>query len=166
MQFKVSDVVPYYKKKIGIIHKDWRNSDCAYWALNSTNSIVDKTNIDITLFYEDLPDFVIPPATGSMNFHDIWGFDGLTIATNLDQANALSKVVGNHPKIFYVWDLEFLKDGKRNFLYNVNIYRNPRLKLVTRSEDHAKCLSNYCNRKVDSIIENFDLFKFWETYNE
>lgn len=165
-KFKTLDIVPSYKRKIGIIHRDWGPCDCAFYGISYGNKIVSQTNIDLIYFYENLPQFVIPPISGSMNIQDIWGFDGLTIATNLDSAFALSKVIGNHPKVFYVYDLEFLRPQNRNFLYNTSIYRNPNLKLVCRSDEHAKCLSNYSNRTDISIIDDFNLFEFWKQFGE
>ena len=29
--------------------------------------------------------------------------------------------------------------------------------LIARSEDHAKAIENYCNRKVDHIVEDFNI---------
>lgn len=156
-------IIKSYKKKIGIIHKDWGPSDCAFFGILFGNELVSKTDIDLIYFYEDLPKFVIQPNSGSMNIHDIWGFDGLTIATSLDSAAALNNVTGNHPKVFYTWDLEFLRNQK-NFVYNNQIYRSPKLKIVCRSIEQAKCFSNYANRQPDAIIEDFNLFEFWKLF--
>lgn len=162
-KFNVDHILKSYKRKIGIVSEDFSVSDCNFFAINMGNKIVAESDIDVVGFYENLPNPVIPPNFGLMNIQDIWGFDGLTICTNIDQALALKQVPGHHSKIFYVWDLEFLREGKRNFLYNLQAYRSD-LKIVCRSEEHAKCFSNYANREVDSIIPYFNLFEFWKQF--
>lgn len=164
-KFNVDHILKSYKRKIGIISEDFSVSDCNFFAINIGNKISSETDIDVVGFYENLPNPVVPANFALMNIQDIWGFDGLTIATTIQQALALRQVPGNHPKIFYVWDLEFLREGKRNFLYNLQAYRS-NLKIVCRSEEHAKCLSNYSNRYPDSIIENFNLFEFWKQFGD
>lgn len=164
-KFKIDHILKSYKRKIGICSEDFGATDCNFFSINMANKIVAETDIDVIGFYEDLPNQVVPANFGFMNIQDIWGFDGLTIATNINQALALKQVPGHHPKIFYVWDLEFLRGQNRNFLYNLEAYRS-NLKIVCRSEEHAKCLENYSNRKCDSIIENFNLFEFWKQFGE
>lgn len=152
-----------YKRKIGLIHSDWSCTDCSFLGISFANKLVELTDIEPYLFYKNLPSPVIPPACSMMNWFDIWGFDGLTIATDIDGADSLIKAVGPTKKVFYVWDLEWLRPWGRNFLYNVGVYRN--IDLVCRSDEHANTLSKYCNRTDIDVIEDFNLFKFWEKYS-
>lgn len=157
------EIVNSYKSKIGIIHDDFGASDLAFYAISYANKLTAESNLDVIGFYKNLPNPVIPASFALMNQLDIWGFDGLAIATDVDSAYSLSNTVSSSPKVFYVWDLEWLRHNK-NFLYNVGAYRARNLKLVARSKDHADILSKYCNRPVDAIIENCNLFEFWKVF--
>lgn len=70
--------------------------------------------------------------------------NGTIIATCLDTAEMLSNCNNKARKIFYVYELEFLRN--KNFLKNVNIYRS--LELYTRSKSYKSALENYCNKEV------------------
>ena len=163
-KFKTLELVKSYKRKIGICSRDFGVTDCNFYAISYGNKVIAESDIDVIGFYENLPNPVIPHTFALMNILDIHGFDGLTIATTIDQALALSQVVGKHPKVFYLWDLEFLRPQNRNFIYNLQTYRNPNLKIVCRSEEHAKAFRNYSNRSEDSIIEDFNLFEFYKQF--
>jgi hypothetical protein len=166
MLFKTLELVKSHKRKLGIISQDWGPTDRDFYAINFANKLIAEADIDVTGFYQDSPNPVIPCNFGLMNIQDIWGFDGLTIATNIEQAIALSKVVGTHKKLFYVYDLEYLRPGKQNFLYNLQAYRSNNLELVCRSEEHKNALQKYCNRKIEHVIEDFNLFEFWKLFGE
>ena len=158
---KTLEIVKSHKRKLGIIHDHWGPSDLAFLAIHSANRLVENPSLDVILFYKDIPNPCVTPKCALMNICDIWGFDGLTIATDIDSALALSKVPGYHKKVFYVWDLEWLRN--KDFLYNVRAYRSG-LNLVCKSEEHKLELSKYCNRTDIDVIEDFDLTKFVEKY--
>ncbi len=80
-------------------------------------------------------------------------FTGRLIATSLSSAKYVIKSLNHVQRIFYVYDLEFLREGKNNYIANLEIYRHPSLKLYTRCEDYADRLRKYANVdvEVDSI---------------
>lgn len=98
-----------------------------------------------------------------MNISEVFSFNGMLISTNLRNTAIMLKAKTNAKKIFYVWDLEFLRRGNSDFLRNNEIYRHPDIKIVCRSADHAKVLENYSNRKPDAIIPTINLLGI---YNE
>lgn len=160
---KTLEHIQSYKKKIGIIHDNYASSDSAFLGISYANKLVELTDIEPYLFYKNLPNPVIPPACSMMNVFDVWGFDGLTIALDLDSADALIKCVGPTRKVLYAWDLEWLRPNKKDFLQNVRIYRGIE-KLVCRSDEHRNALSKYCNRDDIEVIEDFNLFEFCKRY--
>jgi hypothetical protein len=116
---------------------------------------------DVVFFYQQVSPTPLKPFCATMNISEIWSFDGTLIATDINSASVVNKVVSPAKKIFYVWDLEWMRPyHQQNYLYNLSIFRSPYLKLVARSEDHVKLIEHYCNRKVDNVIQNFQLDNF------
>ena len=145
---------------IGIIIKDFHPSQLIYYSVKYANLLVNQGGeYDITFFYEQLSPISIKPSCAIMNISEIWSFTGTLIATNLESALLLTKVISSANKIFYVWDLEWLRQYK-NYLYNIQVYLSNELKLVARSIDHAKAINKYCNRNVNAVIPNCQLVEF------
>ena len=137
--------------------KDLSASDLAFVAINQAGYNLKKHTLkDITFLTEEKFPPCIPVPCSRMNISEMWSCKGVVIATNLTTANTLAKAVIPAKKVFYVWDLEFLR-GNKNFKENVEIYRNPSLTLICRSQSHAEALENYCNRKPDCIIPDLNI---------
>lgn len=68
--------------------------------------------------------------------------NGICIATNLNDAEMLLNTFNLSKKVFYVHQLEFIRNN--NFNRNVKIYSN--IDLVTRSESYRQALLNYSNQ--------------------
>ena len=54
-------------------------------------------------------------------------------------------------------DLEWTRVTGRDYENIVKPFLDKNLILIARSEDHAKAIENYCNRKVDHIVEDFNI---------
>jgi hypothetical protein len=91
-----------------------------------------------------------------MNVSEIWSYSGILISTTIDNTILLSKAAINATKLFYVWDLEWLRD-KKDYVYNMQAFRNPQIQLMARSKDHAQAIEKYCNRQVSIVLPNFNL---------
>jgi hypothetical protein len=91
-------------------------------------------------------------------------FKGTIITTTLDTTTlALARNTRKDNQIiFYVWDLEWTRPQNNDYLSNYHIF-NTAHKLVARSANHAKAIENYCNRKVDSIVEEFNVQEIIKT---
>lgn len=146
--------------KIGIILPDFTPSQLTYYSVKYANALLTQTNqYDIVFFYEQLSPIYIRPFCSTMNISEIWSFDGLLISTTIDNTLLSVKAVNSAIKVFYIWDLEWIR-GKQNFLHNLQAFRHPDIILVARSIDHAKVIENYCNKKVNAVIPNFQISSF------
>lgn len=141
-------------KMTGVIVNSLESSQLNYLTIQQGNALVAHGH-DFVVFYENLFPAFLKPNFAVMNTSEIWKFRGNLIATNLAHANQLIKVKNILKKYFYVYDLEWLR-GHKNFVENIRTYRNTELTLACRSEEHAKIIENYCNRKP-LIVENFDI---------
>lgn len=138
---------------IGICVPHLGPSQLAMMAIKFANSLY-MTKYDCTLFYRDLFVHCCDINAGCMTMSEMWGFKGTLITTTFHDTRFALQSISPGKKIFYFWDLEFLKDEK-NFIDNLTILRNKDILLAVRSPSHAKAVNNYCNRTPDMIIEDF-----------
>lgn len=119
------------------------------------NKIAESTNDNVCVFYKNMTPLCIETNFGIFGLNAVHNVEnGLIIATDLDSAEILIKSQTTAKKVFYVWDLEWIHNhAKRDFLHNVDIYRN--IELVTRNYNYALAIKNYCNKmpKISSIRE-------------
>uniref|UniRef100_A0A6M3LIT7 Glycosyltransferase n=1 Tax=viral metagenome TaxID=1070528 RepID=A0A6M3LIT7_9ZZZZ len=150
-------------QNIGIIVPSLASSQLSYYLIKYANDLINKSNqYDITVFYEELDMPCIKPRFALMNISEFWSFHGLLISTTIDNTILVNKAINNSKHVFYVWDLEWLRMGKQNYINNIFAYRAPIL--VARTEDHVKPIENYCNKKVNCVIENFNLEEFYNVH--
>jgi len=149
-------------KKVGIAVNNLGMSQLSYnITVEINNLLLENHSLDIVLFYENISESCMYPMFARMNISEIWSFDGMLISTDLKTSELSLKCLTPRKKIFYCWELEFLKD--KNYIKNIEIYRNEELELITRSNHYAKALENYCNRKP-YVVENFNLRKIIDEY--
>lgn len=153
------------KKKIGLYFGTLGETQAVYEGITSANKLAAHSQAyDCSLFYANLSAPVIEPHFGSFQSNAAWKFNGTMIATNLMDAEFISKLVSTRRKIFYVYDLQWhghdnLPPAFRRAPWEAcsAIYGNPSLELWARSESHAKALSDAFNVKVAGIMRNFNL---------
>ena len=154
-----------HENKIGIILEDLSASQLSYYVIKNINEYVGSDNYDFVIFFENSATSILQPDVSIMSISEIWGFDGTlistSISTTLSMINAFAK-----SKYFYIWDLEWVRRHGKDFHYLIQAYNNKDVKLIARSKEHALAIENYCNRKVDHIINNFDLKKIVRIINE
>lgn len=142
---------------LGIIVKDLSCSQLNYELFTQINKI--HRELDIFVVYKNITKSFFPIKFPIINYTKVFsGYienDSLLIATDLDSALTLSKVKNTSKKIFYVWELEFLRN--KNYSYNYDIYQS--LPLYTRSQSYKEALDNYANTNSDVLELNLE--KLW-----
>lgn len=130
-----------------------------YLGKNLNELIEQRQDVSPTVFFEQIVPMCVRPKFPFMNISEAYGVKGPTIATNMATAERLAHLFGplNTEKYFYVWDTEWIRGQQRPYLYHSNIITNPELKIITRGEYHAKLIYNCFNRKVDHIVEDFNM---------
>ena len=127
---------------LGIIVPHLGVSQKAYESINLANKIENSI-----LFFEQLVSPSIPINCPTMCVNELMNFRGVLISTNIESTLMARKLT--NPKlvklIFYVWDLEWLRPNKQNYIYNYKAYNIPDI-LMCRP-GHADPIYNYCNRK-------------------
>lgn len=88
--------------------------------------------------------------------------NGVMVAHTLNLADRVLGCANNSKKVLYLYDLDWMF---RPMFYD-DIYRilnEPSLKLIVRSEDHAKIIERISSRKAHSIVKNFNLEDIWNS---
>ncbi len=144
--------------KIGIILPHLGASQLSYFVINQINAHIAQSNkFDFVIFYEDLSPVFARPLCATMNMNEIWAFDGLLISTNINNALASLQTVNMSTKVFYPFDLEWMRKTRKDIITNMNIFQNEDMGLVARSSYHAKAIERYSGRKPDIIVPNFHM---------
>jgi hypothetical protein len=132
--------------KIGILVDNLSASQKAFAILSNPNRCY--------IFCRDISPTCIDSNRMISCWHDAYSFDGKILSTSLESTRfALTLPVSE--VYYYVWDLEWLRPFKNNYIDNLNIIHDPKVKLIARSESHKKAIELYSNKTVNQIIENF-----------
>tara|TARA_R100000234_G_scaffold117273_1_gene95458 strand:- start:1019 stop:1486 length:468 start_codon:yes stop_codon:yes gene_type:complete len=140
------------ENKIGFIVDDLSSSQLSYEVISSINSFDTSFDQDFVVFFENSSPMVIEPFFGVMNLQELWGFDGIAIATSVSSCLSLSNTQSPIKKFFYVWDLEWSRN-RSSYDQGIQAFLKEDIGLIARSEDHAKAIKNYCNRDVVGIFD-------------
>tara|TARA_R100000315_G_C5182240_1_gene105761 strand:+ start:316 stop:783 length:468 start_codon:yes stop_codon:yes gene_type:complete len=140
------------ENKIGFIVDDLSSSQLSYEVISSINSFDTSFDQDFVVFFENSSPMVIEPFFGVMNLQELWGFDGIAIATSVSSCLSLSNTQSPIKKFFYVWDLEWSRN-RSSYDQGIQAFLKEDIDLIARSEDHAKAIKNYCNRDVVGIFD-------------
>jgi hypothetical protein len=143
----------------GFLVNNLGSNQLAYYLIRNINQYLDRENpTDIIIFYEQLTRPCFIPNCAVMYTQEAWSYDGVVIATNLSTAEKLLRFPSPKKKYFYVWDLEWLRHSGKFSDYK-KLYRNPELKLIARSVQHAHIIEQCWNTSVAAIIENVNIEK-------
>ena len=143
-------------KRFGILLKKWDFRQASLIILNQMARLVDERPdlSPIGFFFEQ---YKMPsdPMFALMQHSEVWNFEGPVIATDLYTAATLVQCPRPHPKFFYVWDLEWMFIPHFQFKPLHDIYCNPNINIIVRSQQHADIFEQ-CWRKPNHIIRDFN----------
>lgn len=142
---------------IGIILPNLEVNQLAYEIISSINhEILAGGKHDYRVFIENISLFSIRPLCAVMSIPEIWSYSGLLVSTTLDNTEFSLRLTTDVMRVFYIWDMEWLR-GQKNYLRNLSILRNPNLVLISRSEDAARELERYSNRRPNMVASRLSL---------
>lgn len=151
---------------INIVTNDLGPSQKNYYLIRNVNVIHDRIpGLNIQVFTENLSKFCLKANFAVMNVAEAWAQKGNFIATSMSTASKLLSYPNATRRLFYIWDLEFIRQRNRYYNNNAVIYLHKELELVCRSKEHADLVSNAFNREVKYIVNNFDIRNFIEIFN-
>lgn len=145
--------------KLGVIVDNLGPNQLAYNVIKAGNFL---KGCDYIVFYENFLKPCIPTNFATMQMFEAWGYDGTMIATNLSSASQLSNFPLVKHRYFYIWDLEWLRMKEKHFRPLAEVYRNPNLILIARSENHKNVIETCWNVKVAGIVDDFEMSQLYE----
>jgi hypothetical protein len=140
------------RPRIGILVGDLSPSHLNWRLLNSANSLAKGGKVDVAVFYEALSRPCVPPEVAVLPSCHAAGFAGVLVATSLVTAARLRDLPAAAAKLFYCWDLEWCRVPDKAYARLAPLYRSARLRLVARTAEHAKLLSQLWNRPVRDVV--------------
>lgn len=147
--------------KLGITLPHLGGSQIGLEVFESINTFYPSNYLyDILLFYENVKKEAFTFPCAAMACSEMFGYDGTVIATNLNTAEELSKIVTVKRKVFYVYDLDWVYLEHKDFETLTKIYQYKDFELYTRCDSYAKYLENAFNVKVHGVLPKFDLKRF------
>ena len=152
--------------QIGFIIEEPSSSQLSFNLIKNINNYLANSQDDFVVFFENSTASVLNPEFSLMSLSEIWKFEGSLFATNVSTAISLKKCFAPKQKYFYVWDLEWTRRQGKEFEFTIQAFKDPALKLIARSEEHATAIKNYCNRDVSGIVSDFNIEQLVRITNE
>jgi len=150
--------------KIGFVVKNLAASQLAYFLIDSLNRCCENNYEDnYVVFSQNKASKMKPNNFAMLNSSELWGFDGVLVATCVATAMEVLKSVSPAKKYFYVWDLEWCRshlmglEQRRDYVQTVRAFSHPSMNLIVRSPSHAAAIKNYCNKPVCGIVDDFNI---------
>ena len=146
-------------KRINFLIDDVGASQLAYYLLSQLNVLVREHNdICPTVFYSSLTDHCVKPIEFNlMMMVEAFDHPGPTVATSLPTAGRLITMPRPSPKIFYVWDLEWMRFANIQWSSVRRIIEHPDLHLVARSLSHKQAIEQCFDKKVEAIVNDCNM---------
>mgnify|MGYP003121603038 FL=1 len=151
--------------KIAAIIDEMGPSQKSFYMIKEFNKAASFKDVSICAFYHRPSMPVTKPFFSCRNISFLSGYNGVAIATGLQEAQTLLKSHNNSDKYLYLWDIEWLVNPM-HFAAICDILLDKRLKIIARSESHAKVINNLCNKKPVGIVDNWNLHELIEIINK
>lgn len=110
---------------------------------------------DVSIFFEQIAPEAFPWPCACYHITELFGYNGIVIATTVNAAEELENIVTVSNKHFYVYDLEWVRQRKLP-----QIYKSPKLKLWTRSAEYARYIQNTFNVPQPTVMSKFSIDEF------
>jgi len=141
---------------IAAVVKDRSMSQNSFYMIKAFNSALSNPSVSAGAFYQRSSIPATQPLFGTKICSHLASYQGVVIATSLELAEMCLKVSSNIDIYLYIWELDWL-DNPVYFDTAMSIIRDERIKILARSQSHADCIENFCNKQPVAIIDNWDM---------
>jgi hypothetical protein len=142
-------------KRIAALINDLSMSQKAFYLVKTFNNLLEDTDVSASVFCNrhSLP--VIQPLFAVRLANFLVSYNGVLISTTLEEAESSLRLANKSSRYLYLWDLDWLENPVY-FSVAMNILRNPKLKVIARSESHKALIEDFANIKVYDVIDNWN----------
>lgn len=139
-------------KDIAVLAMNLTVSQSNFYMIKELNELAKNPKNSVSCFTFQPSPPVIKPMFSCKNISFVSNFSGKLIATNFSELGFLLDSHTACEKYLYLWDINPPSD----FEQALELLKDNRIKIATRSEGHKAILENNYNIKVDAIIEDWD----------
>ena len=150
--------------KLAAVVDDLGPSQKCFYLIKEFNKAAMSKDVSISTFYNRPAAPVTRPHFSCRSTAFLSGYNGVAIAASLTCAETLLKSHNRSDKYLYLWDIDWLITPV-NFSVACDMLRDDRLKLIARSKSHARVISNFCNKDVSGIVDNWNIDELREVIN-
>jgi hypothetical protein len=148
---------------LGFLVSSLGRSQMAYHLLHEGSvRLGPERGLDVVVFQQNMDVTWATPTFAVMNICEAYDFRGVAVATDVATARSLTRFPGPSGRLFYVWDLEWMRGEPADYDALAAAYRDERVSLVARSPSHARLIEECWNRAPCGIAENFNLLSLAE----
>lgn len=146
---------------ISAVIEDLGTSQKAFYLIKEFNKISSNVNVCASVFFERPTIPVTKPLFACRSISFLSAHNGTSIATTIQEADRLLKSNNSAKKYLYLWDLEWLEQPVY-FSAACSVLRDERLGIIARSKSHAHAITNFCNKEVCGIVDNWNTSRLME----
>jgi hypothetical protein len=127
-----------------------------------TELSIPHVGLDATIFVENLTPFCLTPTVPVMQSIEAWQKSGTMVATSPGAAYKMLSFPGPDRRIFYSWDLYWLRGQRRVYEPYRDLYGNEDIEVIARSDSHKRAIENAFNIDVIGVVEDFNMTQMME----
>lgn len=141
--------------KIAAVVNDLSASQKSFYLIKEFNKMCADAKMSCTAFVNTCTAMVTKPLFSCMSVAFFSEYNGVAIATTIEEAKSLLQASNNSDKYLYLWDLTWTERAVNHDAF-CEILRDPRLKIIARSQSHAKAIQNFCNKEVVGVVDDWN----------
>lgn len=141
--------------RISALVNDLSMSQKTFYLVKSFNEMLKDTDLSVGVFCNRHALPVLQPLFGVKLANFLSSYNGVLISTTLEDAESSLKLANKSDRYLYLWELDWM-DNPVYFSVAMNILRNPKLKVIARSESHKKVIEDFANIKVWGVLDDWD----------
>ena len=143
-------------KSFGFLINSFNSSQNNITLCSNINEILTRDSKYSPIIFFAMPG-ASPVFTRCCQLHQrhAWGFASPLISTDIATTIILKGCLQTRRKLFYVYDLEWIYQPNIYYKILKDIYQNPEIDLIARSESHFDILKN-CWKEPIGIVHDYD----------
>ena len=142
-------------QNIAAVVKELSVSQSSFYLIKEFNKCLDNTDLSMSVFFERPAISPVDTLFACKSIVFLSGYSGIVISTNIEDADKTLKASNSSSRYLYLWDIEWL-EKPLYFEQAMRVLRDPRLKIIARSQSHAEAIENFCNKKPIGIVSDWD----------
>ena len=131
---------------IAAVVKELSVSQSSFYLIKEFNKCIDNTDLSMSVFFERPAITPIDAMFACKSMVYLSGYSGIVVSTTIEDADKTLKATNSSSRYLYLWDIEWL-ENPMYFEKTVSVLRDPRLKIIARSQSHADAIESFCNKK-------------------